>query len=91
MFEEENIPNRGDAVDRMKQWIWSVENSIARAKRMEVRSNRRMTEFVVERPQRAGITGTREGPEEEEPRGEECEEQGVRERERDLMQRTAPE
>ena len=46
LFDERNAPSDGDSLDRMVQWVRSVENSIERMKKVENRGNRRMSEFM---------------------------------------------
>ena len=46
LFDERNVPSEGDSLDRMNQWVRSVENSISRMQRIDGRSNRKMSEFL---------------------------------------------
>ena len=46
LFEERNVPKAEDSLDRMRQWVRSVENSMVRREQSEVRENRNMMEFL---------------------------------------------
>ena len=56
LFEKRNAPKEGDSLDRMRQWIRSVENLILRRERFEIENHKKIREYLKERTSNDGGT-----------------------------------